>query len=145
MPAPSPAKLQAIQGSLTVMSGSETAIRGDLQQKIMRILWQTESASVEEVRQNLPPGERGAYTTVQTVLNRLAERGLVTRDEEARAIQYSAKSSEADYLSRSLRQTLDGASDQARRTALANLVDDLESSEFEEIRAIAAKIQDRET
>ncbi len=108
----------------------------------MRVLWNTESAaSVEEVRQGLPPSKRGAYTTVQTVLNRLAERGLVKRNEGARAIRYSARFSEADYLSRSLRQALDEASPQARQTALASLVDDLEPSELEEARTIVAKLR----
>lgn len=107
----------------------------------MRVLWGTESASVEEVRQGLPPDRQGAYTTVQTVLNRLAERGLVKRNEETRAIRYSARFSEADYLSRSLRQTLDEASPQARQTALASLVDDLDPSELEEARAVVAKLR----
>jgi len=120
---------------------SEAAIRGDLQRDIMRVLWGTESASVEEVRQGLPPDRQGAYTTVQTVLNRLAERGLVKRNEETRAIRYSARFSEADYLSRSLRQTLDEASPQARQTALASLVDDLDPSELEEARAVVAKLR----
>ncbi len=123
------------------MKRSEAAIRGDLQRDIMRVLWGTESASVEEVRQGLPPDRQGAYTTVQTVLNRLAERGLVKRNEETRAIRYSARFSEADYLSRSLRQTLDEASPQARQTALASLVDDLDPSELEEARAVVAKLR----
>jgi len=120
---------------------AEAVIRGDLQRDIMRVLWETESASVEEVRQRLPGGKEGAYTTVQTVLNRLAERGLVIRDEKSRAIRYSARFSEADYLSRSLRQTLDEASSRARQTALASLVDDLEPSELEEVRDIIAKLR----
>jgi len=121
---------------------SETAIRGDLQRDIMRVLWNAESASVEEVRQGLPPSKRGAYTTVQTVLNRLAERGLVKRNDQARAIRYSARFSEADYLSRSLRQTLNAASPQARRTALAGLVDDLKPEELEEARAIVDRLRE---
>ena len=108
----------------------------------MRVLWNAESASVEEVRQGLPPSKRGAYTTVQTVLNRLAERGLVKRNDQARAIRYSARFSEADYLSRSLRQTLNAASPQARRTALAGLVDDLKPEELEEARAIVDRLRE---
>lgn len=124
---------------------SDATIRGDLQRDIMRVLWSVESASVEEVRQGLPRSKRGAYTTVQTVLNRLAERGLVKRNERARAIRYSAQFSEADYLARSLRQTLDEASPLARQTALANLVDDLEPSELEAARAVIAKLDEGES
>lgn len=91
----------------------------------------------------LPARKRGAYTTVQTVLNRLADRGLVDRKRTGRAIQYAAKVSEADYVARSLQRALKGASDVARRSALANLVEDLPSQELEAIREIAGQIQGR--
>jgi predicted transcriptional regulator len=56
---------------------------GDLQAQIMTVLWRLESGTVEQVRSGLPARYRGAYTTVQTVLNRLAERGS-TRSQQTR-------------------------------------------------------------
>jgi len=110
----------------------------------MQILWRKpDRATVEDVRQELPPERNAAYTTVQTVLNRLSERGLVQRHSDARAIKYDAAISEADYLSRSLRNTLDGASSEARRSALASLADDLDPSELESIRKMAEQVRDR--
>lgn len=109
----------------------------------MRALWQVESASVEQVRSLLPAGKRGAYTTVQTVLNRLVERGLVDRRRSGRAMQYSARASEADYVAGSLHRTLEHASEEARRGALASLVEELPAEDLEALRKVAAKIQRR--
>ena len=109
----------------------------------MRAMWRLDRASVEEVRTALPPRHRGAYTTVQTVLNRLAERGLLSRKRAGHLILYSARVSEADYLAGSLDRALAGASKDARRTALASLVGDLDPGELDEIRGLAGEIRGR--
>jgi predicted transcriptional regulator len=116
-------------------------IQGDLQEQIMRVMWRLGRGSVEDVRRALR--RPGAYTTVQTVLNRLAERGLLERERVGNAIQYSPRLSEADYLAESLHRALAGASDEARRAALAALVGDLEPSEFSEVRKLARKVDPR--
>lgn len=118
-------------------------IQGDLQAQIMRVMWRLDRGSVEQVRNGLPKRSRRAYTTVQTVLNRLAERGLLRREREGNMILYSARVSEADYVSTSLNRALSGASQEARRAALANLVGDLDSSELEEIRELANQVDRR--
>ena len=109
----------------------------------MRVMWRLGKGGVDEVRQALPARERGAYTTVQTVLNRLAERGLLSRQRVGKAIVYSVRISEADYLRRSLKRTLSNASDEARRTALAGLVGDLDPAELGEIRELAEEVRER--
>lgn len=106
----------------------------------MRIIWRRDRGTVEDVRQALPTPYRGAYTTVQTILNRLADRGLLKREKTGKAFVYSAKISEADYLAGSLNRTLAGASEAARRAALATLVGKLDPSEMDEIRSLAAEI-----
>ncbi len=118
-------------------------IQGSLQEQVMRVMWRLDRGSVEQVRKALPKRSRRAYTTIQTVLNRLAARGLLGREREGNVIFYSALVSEADYISGSLNRTLSGASDEARRAALANLVGDLDPVELGEIRELADQI-DRE-
>jgi predicted transcriptional regulator len=119
-------------------------IRGDLQVEIMRVLWSSESElSVEQVRQALPESRRGAYTTVQTVLNRLTERELLRRRKLGRSLVYEPALTEADYVSASVNRALSDASDRARRTAIANLVEELRPGELETFNALAAEVRDR--
>lgn len=47
--------------------------------EIMRVLWNLGSGSVREVQEQLPEKRRPAYTTVQTIVRRLEEKGAVRR------------------------------------------------------------------
>ena len=50
-----------------------------LELEIMGAVWALESASVREIQQQLPERKRPAYTTVQTIIYRLEEKGAVRR------------------------------------------------------------------
>ena len=50
-----------------------------LEMELMKVLWDLGTASVREVQQKLPETRRPAYTTVQTVIARLEEKGAVRR------------------------------------------------------------------
>jgi predicted transcriptional regulator len=47
--------------------------------EIMNVVWNIGMASVREIQEKLPEQRRPAYTTVQTILNRLEEKGAVRR------------------------------------------------------------------
>ena len=115
--------------------------RGDLQIEVMNAVWRLGEATVDDVREQQPKRGRSAYTTVQTVLNRLVERGVLTRDRRGRAFVYSAKLGESEFLARSIGQRLAGASPDARRAALVNLVDGLEPGEVDEIARRANQVK----
>jgi predicted transcriptional regulator len=109
-------------------------IQGELQVQVMAALWRLGSGTVEQTRAELPPRYRSAYTTVQTVLNRLAERGLLARSKHGGAIRYTPRVTEADYVSRSIEDALAGASKDARQAALAQLVGNLDRDELAALR-----------
>ena len=115
------------------------ALGGDLQTQIMSALWRLGSGTVEQVREALPTRYRGAYTTVQTVLNRLADRGLLARERQGRGFVYTPRLSEADYLSRNLQRTLAGASAGTRQEALAQFIDGLGAAELSELQRLAQR------
>jgi predicted transcriptional regulator len=98
---------------------------------------------VEHVREGLPTRHRSAYTTVQTVLNRLTERGLVGRVRRGRTMVYTAELSEAQYLSQSLERALAGASLEARQVALTQLIGGLDPDELERFGDQARQVRER--
>jgi predicted transcriptional regulator len=112
----------------------QAPLQGELQIEIMATLWRIEAGTVEDVRMALPARYRSAYNTVQTVLNRLRERGLLRRNRRGSAYIYTPAISEADYLTRSIKQSLAGASSDARETALAQLIGSLDDSELAALR-----------
>jgi BlaI family transcriptional regulator, penicillinase repressor len=115
-------------------------LTGELQLQVMAAIWRLGGATVDEVRSALPPRYRGAYNTIQTVLNRLVERRLLSRQKVGNAFAYRARVSEAEYFSRSISQTLAGASMEARQAALARLIGDLDDAELRELRQLAREL-----
>ena len=111
--------------------------------QVMSAVWRLGDATVEQVRVALPPRYRGAYNTVQTVLNRLAERGLLSRRKVGNAIEYRPRLSEADYLSRAISQTLAGASMDARQAALARLIGNMGDDELKDLQQLAREMAEK--
>jgi predicted transcriptional regulator len=115
--------------------------RGDLQAEIMAAAWRLGEATVEDVRATRPPRRRSAYTTVQTVMNRLVERGLLERERRGTAYVYRPALEEGEFLSRMIGERLADASPPARRSALVHLLDDLEPGELDELSRYAQRIR----
>jgi predicted transcriptional regulator len=118
-------------------------LQGELQVQIMAALWRLDSGTVEDVRMAMPSRYRSAYNTVQTVLNRLTERGLLRRDRHRNLYVYRPLVSEAEYLTRSIRQSLAGASSDAREIALAQLIGELNEGELAGLRERAKELARR--
>jgi predicted transcriptional regulator len=120
-----------------------TPLTGELQAQVMAAVWRLGRATVEQVRSALPPRYRGAYNTVQTILNRLADRKLLSRHKVGNAFEYRPRVSEAEYLSRSIAQTLAGASMAAREAALAQLIGGLDDDEVTDLRRLAREMNEK--
>jgi predicted transcriptional regulator len=120
-----------------------TPLQGDLQIQVMGALWRLGEGTVEQVRSALPPRYQGAYTTVQTVLNRLAERGLLRREKAGRGFVYRPRVSEVEYVSHTIERALSGASADARQAALAQLVGGLGEDEISELQRRSREIANR--
>jgi len=115
--------------------------RGDLQAEIMSTVWELGEATVEDVRRARPRGRQRAYTTLQTVMNRLVERGLLDRERRGRGFVYRARYNEGAYLSRRIRDQLASASPEARRAALHSLVGELDPEELDDVTRYANRIK----
>ena len=62
---------------------------GDLQLRILRVLWESREGTVADVQQRIG-GDHLAYTTVATMLRKMEDRGLVHHKEEGRKFVYQA-------------------------------------------------------
>ena len=65
------------------------AIPPPLELLCLNALWSRGPGSVKQVRESVAPSRPLAYTTVMTVLDRLARRGIVTRHKAGRAFVYA--------------------------------------------------------
>jgi len=122
----------------------ERGIRlGDLQLRIMRVLWDSGGTTVSEVQQRLGR-QRLAYTTVATMLRKMEERGLVDHLEEGRKFLYRAVVS-MDEVTRSMTGDLvDRLFDGSLAEAVSHLLESREISR-EELDRLEQLIQQRKS
>jgi BlaI family transcriptional regulator, penicillinase repressor len=73
---------------------------GDLQLRIMKVLWKSAPLGVAEVQERLD-GEPLAYTTVATMLRKMEDRGLVRHAQQQRRFVYEPTVS-AEEVTRSM-------------------------------------------
>lgn len=72
---------------------------GELEMAVLSVLWESSSPlSVREVLTFIRRQPAPAYTTVQTVLDRMYEKNLVSRDEGAKAFRYRPRLSREEWL-----------------------------------------------
>lgn len=108
------------------------ASRGELEQRVMELLWaMDEPSSVSDVHLLLSRERELAYTTVMTVLDRLSKKGLVERDLVARAWQYRASSTQAQVIAGEMQAVLNVGSPEVRMQALRILGDAIGPDERE--------------
>jgi predicted transcriptional regulator len=84
---------------------------------------------------------RAAYTTIQTVMNRLLDRGLLDRKRRGKAFVYRARYPESELVARAMRERLAGASADARTPALLSLIEGLKEEELDELATYANKVR----
>lgn len=96
---------------------------GTLERDVMAHLWGAGSAqTVRQVHEAL--SERGlAYTTVMTVLDRLAKKGVVRQERAGRAFEYSPVQSREEMTAAVMLEALGATTDpSARDAALVHFV-----------------------
>jgi len=73
----------------------------------MKILWEAGDLTVREVREKLHAERPLAYTTIMTVLDRLARKGVVSRRKVGRAHLYHVEFPRAEARNRAVQRLLD--------------------------------------
>ena len=110
---------------------------GSLEAKIMDVSWNDQDTlfSVREVLQRLD--DELAYTTVMTVMNRLADKGLLRRRRRGRAWVYRPSMSREAFTAATMSDVLNRAGD--RRSALLHFIADLPGEDADALRQLLGK------
>lgn len=116
---------------------------GDLEADIMKTVWEKGEVSVQDVKDALEPRRKLAYTTIMTVMSRLAEKGLLARRKQGRAYLYTAKSSQGKLASSMLRSLIQRLYAGASGTAIAHLLESDEELSDEELSHLEGLIQQK--
>ncbi|MBL8622953.1 MAG: BlaI/MecI/CopY family transcriptional regulator [Myxococcales bacterium] len=96
-------------------------VLGDLECRVMDILWELHPLTVRDVKARL--GARSAYTTVMTTLDRLYKKGLLARDKDGLAFVYRPALDRAEYQRRVVEAAVGPLLEQGAGPVLAAFVD----------------------
>ncbi len=102
---------------------------GDLEAEIMEIAWEKECVSVRDVHATLSKKRDLAYTTVMTVMGRLANKELLRREKKGKQFLYCPSVSRADFDKSIVRCVMDGLRKDLSAPALAYFVEEFAGSD----------------
>ncbi|WP_131104472.1 BlaI/MecI/CopY family transcriptional regulator [Ornithinimicrobium sufpigmenti] len=114
---------------------------GELEKAVMAELWAADAPrTVREVHASLSSQRSLAYTTVMTVLGRLAKKGVVHQERHGRAYRYSPVRNREEMTAELMLDAMRTSSDLGNReAALQHFVGQVSPREAEVIRAALSR------
>ncbi len=99
---------------------------GELEQQIMDIVWEQKNCSARDVLTKIERDKKLAYTTIATILQRLHDKGLLTRKESRAGHIYSPKVSRENYTKNVAKSFLKNFISSFGDTAIASFADSID-------------------
>jgi predicted transcriptional regulator len=118
-------------------------VLGDLEAEIMECMWQKGTASVRDVHECLLARRDIAYTTVMTVMTRLAEKGHLERHQQGRAYIYAPKETRDAFCTEVVRKMMSGLFGRVDKPVLTHFVDSLTAEDASRLDALAEIIEQK--
>ena len=122
---------------------AKVACLGELEQAVMDRLWSApEPQTVRQVHEALSEHRDLAYTTVMTVLQRLAKKHLVVQHRDDRAHRYAPTHGRDVLVAGLMVDALDQAADTgSRQAALVHFVERVGADEADALRRALAELE----
>jgi predicted transcriptional regulator len=116
---------------------------GDLERAVMDHLWASrEPQTVRQVHEALASQRDLAYTTIMTVLQRLAKKNLVVQHRDDRAHRYAPTHGRDELVAGLMVDALDQAADSgSREAALVHFVERVNPGEVAALRRALAELE----
>ncbi len=116
-------------------------ILGDLETEIMEIVWANGEITVREVYEQLKTRREIAYTTVMTVMSRLAEKGLLKKIKEGGAYLYRAAASRDEFTQSSVKKVISELLADFAAPTISQFVESLGKEKPEKMEELARLIK----
>lgn len=118
-------------------------ILGDLETDIMEIVWENNTISVREVHGILHQKRQIAYTTVMTVMGRLADKGLLLKNKDGNAFVYEAACTKDDFEKSTVKKIITGLMEDFSAPAISQFIESFEGKKEEKIEELSRIIEQK--
>ncbi len=116
---------------------------GELEEKVMDILWNKGNATVKEINEELSKkGEKYAYTTIMTILDRLYKKGILDRKKEGKGYRYTPKLSREEFeemVTEKVISEIVKANPSTAVAAFGGVIEELSEEEIKKLKEIIDK------
>jgi len=113
----------------------------DRELDILKVFWQIGEASVRDVFTRMSPNGEFAFTTIQTLIRIMADKGLLTQRRDNRTLYYTPCYTAEQASSRFLHKLFDGSVDQLVMNMLR--AENLSVAELKRLESLIAESRKR--
>ncbi len=119
---------------------------GDIEMEVLTLMWELGKASVSEIHERIMSARPLAYTTVMTVMRKLADKGYLGFTRRGNAYVYHVVATEHSVRARLLKRLLKRAFSGSPLALVQTLVSEeaLTPDEIREMDRLIDKLRDRE-
>lgn len=102
-------RLPKLQDTVRLSADGVAKVLGDLETRIMRAVWDLDCAvPAKQVHAEVAKTHSVSPLTVITVLNRMAEKGILRRTRKSDLLHYEARMTESEFMTHASRHVVEG-------------------------------------
>jgi len=121
--------------------GMKKVSLGPLEQEVMKCIWEKKTCTARDIVDCLNLKRKVAYNTVQTIMTRLVDKGLLKRNLQGKTHVYRPVAKQKRILQSLINQTMDVFTNQFGEDALIAFVDGLDDISEETRHKLIEKLQ----
>jgi predicted transcriptional regulator len=121
-------------------------ILGELEKLVLHYFWEVSDADAKQVHLHFAEQRGGSLNTIQTTLDRLFKKGLLTRKKIGHAFHYSAASSRKAFIGqlvRTVTQDFVSSDEDNLLAAFVSLSTELDNKQLSELEATIRDYESR--
>ena len=118
-------------------------VLGHLEADVLKIVWDIGKVSVRDVYEKLQKQREIAYTTVMTIMVRLAKKKILKKEKEGLAYLYSPMYSREEFAMNMVKKVMDGIMEDYTDLAFSHFVDRLNKEDDAKIQILEQILQKR--
>ena len=118
-------------------------VMGTLERDIMEVLWNHGKSSVKDIVSALPQDRDSSYSTVITVTNRMAAKGLLKRKKVGKAYVYKSAYNREQFYAIVSKKVVEGVSAFSFQATVAYFVDYMSQFEPDKLEYFSRLIESK--
>ncbi|MFO0794529.1 MAG: BlaI/MecI/CopY family transcriptional regulator [Candidatus Brocadiaceae bacterium] len=118
-------------------------VMGTLERDIMEVLWNHGESSVKDIVSTLPQDRDSSYSTVITVTNRMAVKGLLKKRKMGKAYVYKPAYNREQFCEIVSKKVVEGVSSFSFQAAVAHFVDCMSQLEPDKLEYFSRLIESK--